>query len=154
MARALIVGCGCLGTELGRALLSDGWAVRGTSRTQEGAARIDAAEIEGAVADPDRVGTVLEHVADVAVVVWALGAASGPAAGDVNGPRLERILERLIDTPVRGFVLDPPDDPQAERMVAAAHETWRIPVRVLSADRSGGEWVAEARTAVSHVIGA
>ena len=108
MARVLIVGCGCLGTELGRTLADDGWAVRGTSRTSGGAARIERSGIEGVVADPDRVGTVLEHVGDVAVVAWALGAASGPSAHDVNGPRLERMLERLVDTPVRGFVLDEP----------------------------------------------
>ncbi len=55
-------------------------------------------------------GTVLEHVGDVAVVAWALGEATGPTARDVNGPRLERMLERLVDTPVRGFVLDAPPD--------------------------------------------
>ena len=153
MARALIVGCGCLGTELGRALAEDGWAVRGTSRTQEGATRIEAAGVDGVVADPDRVGTVLDHVGDVAVVVWALGAASGPTAADVNGPRLERMLERLVDTPVRGFVLDPPGDPGAERLVAEAGETWRIPVRVIEAGRSSGEWVAVVRAAIGDLIG-
>ena len=102
-------------------------------------ARIERSGIEGVVADPDRVGTVLEHVGDVAVVAWALGAASGPSAPDVNGPRLERMLERLVDTPVRGFVLDePPDQPQAKDLVAAAGETWRIPTRVVDA----GRWTA------------
>jgi 3-hydroxyisobutyrate dehydrogenase-like beta-hydroxyacid dehydrogenase len=153
VARALIVGCGCLGTELGRALANEGWAVRGTSRTQEGAARIDAADIEGVVADPDRVGTVLEHVGDVAVVVWALGAASGPSAEAVNGPRLESMLGHLVDTPVRGFVLDAPGSPEAEALATAASETWRLPVRVISADREGGPWVEEARAAVSGLIG-
>lgn len=153
MARALIVGCGCLGTELGRALAAEGWAVRGTARTEEGAARIDAAEIDGVVADPDRVGTVLEHVGDVAVVVWALGAASGPSADDVNGPRLESMLGHLVDTPVRGFVLDPPGSPDAEALVTAASVTWRLPVRVISADRDGGAWVENACAAVSELVG-
>ena len=36
MARALIVGCGCRGRELGRELLAEGWQVRGTSRRAEG----------------------------------------------------------------------------------------------------------------------
>src|SRR5688572_23456101 len=153
VARALIVGCGCLGTGLGRALADEGWAVRGTSRTEEGAARIDAAEIEGVVADPDRVGTVLEHVGDVTVIVWALGAASGPSAEDVNGPRLESVLGHLVDTPVRGFVLDPPGSREAEALVAAASETWRLPVRVISADREGDATVENARAAVSGLIG-
>ena len=53
---------------LGEELLGQGWAVRGTSRHEEGLAPIAAAGIEPALADLDRVGTVLEHVADVAVV--------------------------------------------------------------------------------------
>ena len=32
MARALIVGCGCRGRELGSALAAAGWQVRGTTR--------------------------------------------------------------------------------------------------------------------------
>jgi hypothetical protein len=155
VARALIVGCGCLGSELGRVLAADGWAVRGTSRTEPGAKRIEREGIEGVVADPDRVGTVLEHVGDVAVLAWALGAASGSSATDVNGPRLERMLERLVDTPVRGFVLDaPPAQPAPKELVAAAGATWRIPVRVVEAERSdAGRWVEAMRAAVNGLIG-
>ena len=36
MARALIVGCGCRGRLLGKELLAQGWAVRGTSRREQG----------------------------------------------------------------------------------------------------------------------
>ncbi|MEJ7875704.1 MAG: hypothetical protein WKF62_03515 [Solirubrobacterales bacterium] len=161
MARALIVGCGCLATKLGLGLAEAGWAVRGTSRTEVGAARIDSAGLEGAVADPDRVGTVLEHVGDVAVVVWALGEASGPSSSDVNGPRLERMLERLVDTPVRGFVFegvrDHPegteDGPAATDIVAAANETWHIPVRIVGARRDHAEdWLEAMGTAVGDLI--
>lgn len=156
MARALIVGCGRLGTELGLGLAEDGWAVRGTSRSQEGVERIEAAGLEGVVAEPDRVGTVLEHVGDVAVVAWALGEATGPTARDVNGPRLERMLERLVDTPVRGFVLDAPrDGAEAVGLVETATRTWRLPSRVVEAPRSdAGEWVAELRAAVNGLISA
>jgi hypothetical protein len=155
LARALIVGCGRLGTVLGMELAADGWAVRGTSRTEAGAQRIERAGLHGVVADPDRVGTVLEHVGDVAVVAWALGEASGPTAQAVNGPRLERTLERLVDTPVRGFVLDAPaDGAEAIDLVAAATATWRLPSRVVEVPRSGaGEWVSAMRAAVESVIG-
>ena len=54
MARALIVGCGCRGRALGRALLDAGWQVRGTTRSGDRAAAIEAEGIEAAVADPDR----------------------------------------------------------------------------------------------------
>src|SRR3954463_13896659 len=97
MARALIVGCGCRGRELGERLLAEGWAVRGTSRREEGLAAIEAAGIEPALADPERPGTVLELVGDVAVLVLLLGSAGGSEADleAVHGPR----LERLVGTP-------------------------------------------------------
>jgi hypothetical protein len=154
VARALIVGCGCLGTELGRKLADDGWAARGTSRTDEGADRIESAGIEGVVADPDRIGTVLEHVSDVAVVAWALGGASGSSAANVNGPRLERMLERLVDTPVRGFVLDlPAGAPHARMLVEAASTTWRIPSRVVDVPRADNErWVGTMAEAANGLV--
>ncbi|HKT83707.1 MAG TPA: hypothetical protein VJQ84_07700, partial [Solirubrobacterales bacterium] len=62
MARALIVGCGCRGRELGASLLEQGWAVRGTSRREEGLAAIEAAGVEPALADPERPATLLELV--------------------------------------------------------------------------------------------
>ena len=154
MARALIVGCGCLGSELGRTLSHEGWAVRGTSRSPEGAARIESAGIDGVVADPDRVGTVLEHVGDVAVVAWALGEASGTSAPDVNGPRLERMLERLVDTPVRGFVLEAPSARgEARKLVEEASRTWRIPVRIVDTPRGQPqEWVEAMRRAFNELL--
>lgn len=165
MARALIVGCGCFGTELGSALAADGWAVRGTSRTAEGMSRVEAAGLEGARADPDRVGTVLEQVSDVAVVIWALAGASGDTAAAVNAPRLERMLERLVDTPVRGFVLDagprgaagagaglgPEVRREAIGLVEAAERTWRIPTRVVETPR-GGDWTAAMMSAASGLL--
>jgi hypothetical protein len=64
------------------------------------------------------------------------------------------MLERLVDTPVRGFVLDePPDQPQAKELVAAAGATWRIPTRVVDAGHlDAGEWVEAMRAAVSGLI--
>ena len=108
MARALIVGCGCRGRELGERLLAEGWAVRGTSRREEGLAAIEAAGIEPALADPERPGTILELVGDVAVVVLLLGSADGQPEelAAIHGPRLERLLEQLVDTPVRGVVYE------------------------------------------------
>lgn len=138
MARALIVGCGCRGRELGARLLAEGWQVRGTSRCEQGLAAIEAAGIEPALADPAAPGTVLELVGDVAAVYWWLGSASG-SAGEleaIHGPRLERLLERLVETPVRRFVYEGAgsvDDAILERgaaLVRAAEERWRIPVEV------------------------
>ncbi len=142
MARALIVGCGCRGRELGKRLLAEDWAVRGTSRRAEGLAAIEAAGIEAALADPDRVGTVLELVGDVAVVFHLLGSATGEpeALAEIHGPRLERLLEKVVDTPVRGVVYEAVGDAGdavlagGAEIVETASRTWRIPAEVVTAE--------------------
>jgi nucleoside-diphosphate-sugar epimerase len=161
MARALLVGCGCHGRELGRALLDDGWAVRGTSRSAAGAAAIREAGIEPAIADPDRVGTVLDHVGDVTVVAWLLGSATGTpeAIEAVNRLRLESLLEKLVDSPVRGFVYEGAGsadrsvlDVGAE-LVERAGRMWMIPIRIVRAERDGdGGWTTAMAAAVTGVI--
>jgi uncharacterized protein YbjT (DUF2867 family) len=127
---------------LGERLLEAGWAVRGTSRREEGLEPIEAAGIEPALADPDRPGTLLELVGDIAVVHWLLGSARGDAeaVAAIHGPRLEHTMERLVDTPVRGFVYEAAGSVQPQSLergatvVRAASHTWRIPVEVVAAD--------------------
>jgi uncharacterized protein YbjT (DUF2867 family) len=139
VARALIVGCGCRGRAFGRELLDDGWAVRGTSRRDEGLAGIEAAGIEPALADPAQPATVLDLVADVALVVWLLGSAEGepPEVAAIHGEKLERVLERLVETPVRRFAYEAEGDvdravlERGARAVRLAGERWRIPVVLL-----------------------
>jgi nucleoside-diphosphate-sugar epimerase len=149
MARALIVGCGCRGRELGERLLADGWAVRGTSRREEGLAAIEAARIEPALADPRRPGTILELVNDVAILVLLLGSAAGSEEelAAIHGPRLERLMEHLVETPVRGVLYEGTEE--GVEVVQSAARTWRIPVRTISASpsqtphREGGDGLAE-----------
>ena len=152
MARALIVGCGCRGRERGERLLAAVWAVRRTSRREEGLAASGAAGIEPALADPDRVGTVLELVGDVAVVVHLLGSVTGDpeAVAAIHGPRLERLLEKLVDTPVRGVVyeavgsVEPGLLTAGAELVRAASRTWRIPAAVVEEEREDpAEWSRE-----------
>jgi uncharacterized protein YbjT (DUF2867 family) len=140
LARALIVGCGCRGRQLGERLLEEGWTVRGTSRRGQGLAPIEAAGIEPALADPGQPGTLLDLVGDVTAVYWLLGSATGDAAEveAIHGPRLERFLERLVETPVRRFVyegvglVDPDILTKGASAVRLAAKTWRIPVQILS----------------------
>lgn len=163
MARALIVGCGCRGRELGAALIREGWSVRGTTRDPRGFDEIEGAGIEPAIADPDRPGTIVELMGDVTVIVWLLGSASGSEdeLSAIHGPRLERLLEKVVDSPVRGFVYESqgsvPDD-LLERGRAAledATERWQIPVAYLDSAQaeSRQEWVEAARGAVFAAIG-
>jgi uncharacterized protein YbjT (DUF2867 family) len=138
LARALIVGCGCRGRELGATLIEQGWTVRGTSRREEELAAIEAAGIEPALADPERPATVLDLVADVTAVYWLLGSATGEpeAVEAIHGSRLERLLERLVETPVRRFVyeahgsVDPDVLVAGAALVERAAQTWRIPVEI------------------------
>jgi nucleoside-diphosphate-sugar epimerase len=140
MARVLIVGCGCRGRELGRVLAVEGHAVRGTSRGEPGRSAIDEAGLEGVVADPDRLATLLPALEGVSVVVWLL---AGVGEEALHGPRLASLLETLVDTPVRGFVYE--GGPGAE-LVRRAGERWRIRAEVAS----GGDLVA----AVGRILAA
>jgi hypothetical protein len=157
VARALIVGCGCRGRELGTELAGLGWQVRGTSRSPEGRAAIEAAGLDAAEADPDRPGTVLDLCGDVAVVVWLLGSAAG-AADAIHGPRLERLLEKLVESPVRGFAYEAAGSVDAELLatgrgiVERAGETWRIPVGFLTSARDEPGWAVTTAAKVAGLL--
>jgi uncharacterized protein YbjT (DUF2867 family) len=160
VARALIVGCGCHGRELGRQLRGRGWPVRGTTRGPA-LEEIGRAGMEAAIADPDRPGTLLELCGDVAVVVWLLGSAEGDPdlLSAIHGSRLERLLEKLVDSPARGFVYEiagsapDPDIAAGRAIVEATARTWRIPVAFLAHERSEPGWAAAAADAVEGVLG-
>ena len=154
MARAMLVGCGCCGREAGALLAARGWSVRGTSRDEEGRAAINAAGLEAAAADPDRVGSIVELLGDVTVLVWPLGTVGGSAGLALNEERLGSLLEKLVDTPVRGFVFEAPTDGAGLAAVGDAAERWRIPVEVVACDRSDpGRWAADVADAVERSIG-
>jgi 3-hydroxyisobutyrate dehydrogenase-like beta-hydroxyacid dehydrogenase len=150
LARALIVGCGCRGVELAKALGREGWLVRGTSRDPERIAEIEAAGAEAALADPDRVETILDHIGDVAVIYWLLGSATGDpqTVAALHAERLESLLGRIVDTPVRSFVyeaagsVDPAVLHRGAEIVRGAGERWRIPVAVVEEEpRERRRWL-------------
>jgi nucleoside-diphosphate-sugar epimerase len=152
LARALIVGCGCRGSTLGRALLVAGWQVRGTTRSPERLRSIEEAGIEAGVADPDRVGTVLDHVGDVTVLAYLMGTAEAEpeSIAAIHGPRLERLLERLVDTPVRGFVYEAGGGSQ---LVSDASSRWQLRTSLIEADPGDHEsWLKEAGEAVTGIV--
>ena len=143
MARALIVGCGCRGRELGKRLLAEGWEVRGTSRSEEGLAAIEAAGIEPALADPRPARDRARAGRRRAVVLWLLGFGAGDrrrSSRAIHGPRLERLLERLVETPVRGFVyemkgtVDPILLERGSEVLEAAGDTWRVGISCVFVD--------------------
>jgi uncharacterized protein YbjT (DUF2867 family) len=162
MARVLIVGCGCRGQALARALVADGHAVRGTTRDLARTDAIRAAGAEPYVGDPDRIATLMEALTGVTVVCWLLGSATGEP-DDVfalHDTRLRMLWEKLVDTPVRGVLYEAAGsaDPSAlvrgEAVARVAHETWRIPLETLHADPADHDaWLAAARACVNRLLG-
>ena len=122
--------------------MRQGHAVRGSSRSAGRLGEIEAAGAEAVVADPDRLGTLLPHIEGVSVLVWLLGSVGGEPAEALHGPRLESMLETLVDTPVRGLVYEGP----GERIARRFADTFRIRVEVLQA----GD---DAAAAVARVLG-
>ena len=153
MARVLIVGCGCRGRRLAQALLAEGHAVRGTTRDPARAQDIEAAGAEAAIADPDRLATLMPAIEGASVVCWLMGTADNADA--LHGPRLESMLEHIVDTHVRGLVyetggVDRPGGTAAARRVAA---TYNMPVEILEADPAQHDgWTAAAVAAVNRVL--
>lgn len=161
MARVLIVGCGCRGRTLATALGHRGHAVRGSTRDPAQLRAIAAAGAEPVLADPDRIATLMDALADVTVVCWLLATAAGDPAriADLHGSRLSMLFERLVDTPVRGVVyeaagpLAPDLYVRGREIAAAAHETWQVPVATVGADPSShSEWLSAATGAVEALL--
>lgn len=135
MARVLIVGCGCRGVALARSLMAEGHAVRGTTRRPERMAELAAAGIDPWLGDPDRVGSLVYAQDNVTVLCWLLGAVE---QAPLHGPRLRMMLEKTVDTTVRGFAYEPPADPalrtEGLAVLDVAARTWEIPVAVVDGD--------------------
>jgi hypothetical protein len=137
--------------------------VRGTSRDAGMAETLTASGLAGQVADPDRVETVLDEIADIALVFWLMGTATGErdSVAAIHGPRLERFMEEIVDTPVRGVVYEAEGSVsrdvlrRGEEIVRAAAERWRIPVAVVDADPGEVDaWLNAMAAAAEGLIGA
>jgi hypothetical protein len=155
VARILIVGCGCRGRALAAALPEH--AVRGTTRSADALASLEAGGIEGVVADPDRLATLLPALSGVTVVCWLMGSADG--SPEVHGARLQTLVEHLVDTPVRGLVYEAAgsvDDVLLERggeIVRIASQMWHMPCEVVSADPADHDaWLGAMKEAVERLL--
>jgi nucleoside-diphosphate-sugar epimerase len=153
----LIVGCGCRGRALARRLLEDGHAVRGTTRDPAQTATIEKAGAQAVVADPGKLGTVLPQLASVSAICWLLGSAD--RAPELHGDRLRSLMERLVDTPVRGFVYEAAGSVDGELLgqgatiVREASAAWRIPVEIVEADpTSHSGWIGAMMEAITRLL--
>jgi hypothetical protein len=157
VARVLIVGCGCRGQRLAERLLSEGHAVRGTTRERLRLAAIVDAGAEAAIADPDRLGTLMPQLTGVSAICWLMGSAK--AAPALHDARLRTVMEHLVDTPVRGLVYEahgsagPAPLARGAAVVRQASATWRIPVEIVVQDAAAHRaWLAAMCAAVGRLL--
>jgi hypothetical protein len=158
VARVLIVGCGCRGQELGRELAAE-HALRGTTRASERLAELEKTAIEGVVADPDQLATIVPVLSGVSVVCWLMGTAT--ESPEVHGARLQTLLEHLVDTPVRGLVYEaagtvhPALLEQGAHIVREASRIWHIRGEVVTSDPAAHEeWLGAMKEAVARTLSA
>src|SRR6266540_7289203 len=120
-----MVGGGCRGLRLARALMADGHAVRAVTRSEARRAAIEAAGCECWIGDPDRIGTLRYALDNVTVLLWLLGTASGPNAAVLHGSRLRMMLEKTTDTTVRGVLYEAAGTVDAATLRSGAGELAR-----------------------------
>jgi nucleoside-diphosphate-sugar epimerase len=156
-----MVGGGCRGLHLARALIAEGHAVRAVTRRPEARAAIDAVGAESWIGDPDVIGTLRYALDNVTVLLWLLGSARGPAekVAALHGSRLRMMLDKTAATTVRGVVYEAAGTVGPEALAAGVEEvrharrTNEIPYALLEADRGDrAAWVAAARAAIDALL--
>jgi uncharacterized protein YbjT (DUF2867 family) len=161
VARVLIVGCGCRGQALARELRARGHAVRGTTRSEARRAEIEATGAEVWIGDPDRIASISYALDGVTILCWLMGSADGPAEKieALHGSRLRMLLERTIDTTVRGLLyesaggVDPALLAAGAETVRAACDKSEIPHALLPTDPADHDaWLAAALAAIDELL--
>jgi len=160
VARILIVAGGCRGRALAASLVSDGHAVRVSTRAESGRAAIEETGAECWIGNPDRLASMRGVLDSVTVACWLLGSAAGEreVLEELHSDRLRFFLTGLIDTTVRGFVYEssgPAGDLLAGGEQIAREITSRnsIPAAFVDADPAeGAEWHRAARAAVDSFL--
>jgi hypothetical protein len=145
VARLLVLGGSShRALALARDLTAEGHAVRAVTRSEANRDRIEATGAECWIGDPDVVGTLRYALDNVTLLLHLLGASDDP---ELHGSRLHMLLERTIDTTVRGVVYEAgPGRALVERMTAYNE----IPARVL--EHGAPDWDAAARQAVAELL--
>jgi NAD(P)H-binding len=162
--RALIVGGGARGLALAERLRSRSDAARVVTRKPERRAEIEAVGAEYLDGDPDRIGTLRYACENVTILVWALATATGDDTEKVHalhGSRLEMMLERTIDTTVRGVLYEAAGTLPAEVLAQGREVIERmcrkneIPFAILEADPADPQgWAAAADDALTGLLAA
>jgi hypothetical protein len=147
--RVLVVGGGCRGLVLTRSLVADGHAVRVVTRSEARRAEIEAAGGECWIGDPDRIGTLRYALANVTVLLWALGTVPEPS---LHGSRLEMMLERTVDTMVRGVIYEG-DSSEGRAIVERMCRLNELPYLFVAAEPADREaWAAAVSRSIDALL--
>ena len=145
MARLLVLGGSSRrALDLARDLTAEGHAVRAVTRSEANRARIEAAGAECWIGDPDVVGTIRYALENVTLLLHFLGASDDE---ELHGSRLHMLLERTIDTTVRGVVYEAGRGRELVERMTAYNE---IPARVV--EHGAPDWDRSVRTAVADLL--
>ncbi len=128
MARLLVVGGASeRALELTRELTAEGHAVRAVTSDPADRVAIEQAGGEAWMGDPDVIGTLRYALENVTLLLWLLADDDGP---ELHGSRLAMMLEKTIDTTVRGVVYEAgPDEGVGTVEDVAGHN--EIPYRIV-----------------------
>jgi hypothetical protein len=89
-------------------MVQQGYAVRITTRSEDGRRAIEDAGAECWIGTPDRLATLRGALDNVTILCWLLGTAVGSAEElhALHSSRLEYFFTQAIDTTVRGIVYE------------------------------------------------
>ena len=128
MARLLVVGGATpRALALTRELVAEGHAVRAVATDHDEGVAIQEAGGEAWTGDPDVIGTLRYALENVTLLLWLLGEDGRP---ELHGSRLAMMLEKTIDTTMRGvvYVAGPDEGVKTVEDVAGYNE---IPFRIV-----------------------
>ena len=137
--------------------------MRGTTRDSGRRAAIEATGAECYIGDPDRIGTLTYALESATLLCWLMGSATGERerVAALHGTRLQMLLERTIDTTVRGVVyeaagtIDDATLAAGAEIVGAACAYSEIPYRLVRADPADHDaWLAAMRDAIGGLLSA
>ena len=145
MARLLVLGGSShRALDLARDLTAEGHAVRAVTRTEANRERIEAAGAECWIGDPDVVGTLRYALENVTLLLHLLGSSDDE---ELHGSRLHMLLERTIDTTVRGVLYEAGRGRELVERMTSYNE---IPARIVQ--HGAADWDEAARKAVADLL--
>jgi hypothetical protein len=145
MARLLLLGGSShRALDLARDMAAEGHAVRAVTRSEDNRGRIEATGAECWIGDPDVVGTLRYALDNVTLLVHLLGASDDE---ELHGSRLHMLLERTIDSTVRGMVYEAGRGRELVERMTSYNE---IPSRVI--EHGAPDWDSAARKSIADLL--